>query len=64
VTGSFMTLSIHQLRRLVAGYIDLDDCGTVNGIAARVFTQAALCGCDECTETCHALKLHVPEQRA
>lgn len=53
-----ITLTLHQLQRLVAGYIDLDDCRTLDGVAMRMLDQAVLhaeMGCEECKATVEAL---------
>lgn len=53
-----ITMTLHQLQRLVAGYVDVDDCRDLNAVAMRIFQQAELCagnGCEECSETSKAL---------
>lgn len=53
-----ITMTLHQAQRLVAGYVDIDDCKDLNAVAMRIFQQADLCagnGCEECPETLKAL---------
>lgn len=53
-----ITMTLHQLQRLVAGYVDMEDCQDLNAVAARIFQQAELhteSGCQECAETMWAL---------
>ena len=54
-----ITLTLHQLKRLVQGRYHLDDCQDLNAVAAIIFQQAELCAelgcCEECAETSRVL---------
>ena len=48
-----ITITLHQLKRLVSNSVDVDDL-SLDGVATRIWELATLhaeLGCEECTET-------------
>lgn len=46
-----ITLTLHQVQRLVEGYYDMEDCRTIDDVRRRVSQVTANCDCSECKES-------------
>jgi hypothetical protein len=54
-----ITMTLHQLKRMVMAYYDLEDCKSLDDVATRILMLAELCSendCEECAATVKSLR--------